>query len=250
MNCMEDKEMNITLKLNGTMTSIIGPTNSGKTTFLKKLCHQIPNESLMIDEVCIQEYDITFLKNNIVVVFDDNQYNCDYVAEELYFYLHQLGYRIDEITKKIEAIAKYFKIEDLLDMRIDMLPVEKRILIKIISFLIIKPKIFALDNLFGYLSERKVQEIIKYCKNNQITLLYVTSKSDEMLLSDDVIIMHNYKAILCENVKNVLDGNTILPYMGIKLPFIVDLSHNLILYELVDKIYYDKRKLVDKLWKL
>lgn len=249
MNSIEDKEMNITLKLNGIITSIIGPTNSGKTTFLKKLCHRIKNASITIDEVCISEYDITFLKNNIVVVFDDNFYHCDYVAEELYYYLRQLGYRIDEITKKIEVISKVFKIEDMLDMRIDMLSVEHRILVKILSYLIIKPKIFALDNLFGYLSEKRIQEIIKYCRNNQISLIFATSKSDELLLSDEVIIMHNYKAILCADVKSVLNGNTILPYMGIKLPFIVDLSHNLILYELVDKIYYDKRKLVDKLWK-
>lgn len=249
MNILEVKSMNVTIELNGFMTSVIGPTNSGKTTLLKKLCHILPNSDIFIDGVSIKEYDVTFLKNNVVVVFDDNEFNSEYVSEELYFNLHDLGYRLDEINKKIEAIASYFKITNLLDREIRSLTMEERILIKILSYLIIKPKVFAMDNLFGYLDNKYVKSILKFIRENNITLINVTTYSSDLLLGDNVVVMNNYKSLMCTKVSNVLDGNSILPYMGIKLPFIIDLSHNLILYGLIDKLYFDERKLVDKLWK-
>ncbi len=249
MNVLEVRDMNISIELNGTITSVIGPTSSGKTFLLKKLCNIYPNRDIFIDDVNIKEYDLNFLRNNIVVVFNDNHYNCEYVAEELYFYLDKLGYRVDEITKKIEMIAKYFKINDLLSMRIDNITTDYRILVKILSFLIIKPKIIAIDNLFGYLTKEMKSSIIRYIKNHNITLINVTNDTEELLLGDSVIIMHEGKALLSSSTKSALEGNSILPYLGLRLPFLVDMSHNLMLYGLVDKIYYDKRKLVDKIWK-
>lgn len=249
MNILEVKSMNIELELNGIITSVIGPTNSGKTTLLKKLCHILPNDDIYIDGVSIKEYDVTFLKNNVVVVFDDNEYNSEYVSEELYFNLHSLGYRLDEINKKIEAIANYFKIDNLLDREIRSLTMEERVLIKILSYLIVKPKIFAMDNLLGYLDSKLIKLILKYIKENNITLINVTTYSAHLLFGENVVVMNNYKALMCTKVSSVLEGNSILPYMGIKLPFIIDLSHNLILYGLIDKLYFDDRKLVDKLWK-
>lgn len=249
MNLLEVKGMNVSIELNGIITNVIGPTNSGKTTLLKKLCHILPNDDIYIDGVKIKEYDITFLKNNVIVVFDDNEYNSEYVSEELYFNLHELGYRLDEINKKIVETADYFNITNLLDREISTLTMEERILIKILSYLIVKPKIFALDNLFGYLREKTVNKIIKYIKDNNITLINVTTYSQDLLSGDNVVVMNNYKALMCTKVSSVLDGNSILPYMGIKLPFIIDLSHNLILYGVIDKLYFDDRKLVDKLWK-
>lgn len=249
MNILEVRDMNISIELNGIITSVIGPESSGKTVFLKKLCNMISNRDVYIDDVSIKEYDITFLRNNIMVVFNDNIFQCEYVAEELYYYLGKLGYRIDEITKKIDNISKFFKIESKLDSRIDTLTTDYRILTKILSYLIIKPKIIAIDNLFGYLTRDMVNSIIKFVKQNNITLINVTTYSDDLLLGDNAVVMHGGKAIICSSVKSVLEGNSILPYIGFKLPFLVDLSYNLMLYGLVDKVYYDKRKLVDKIWK-
>lgn len=248
MNTIVVKDMDVTIQL-GVITNVIGPSNSGKTTLLKKLINMIDNSDVFIDDVSIKEYDITFLKNNLVVVLDDNDFNCEYVAEELFFYLDKLGYRIDEITKKIDVIAKYFKITDILDQRIDLIPLEKRILVKILSFLIIDPKIIGIDNLLLYLNKTYINLIIKYVKEKNISLINVTSDSELLLLSDDVVVMNNFKAIICGNVNSVLEGNSILPYIGIKLPFAVDLSHNLILYGVIDKVMNDSRKMVDKIWK-
>lgn len=242
------KNMDITLELNGT-TCLIGPTNSGKTTFLKKLVNRINNDDIYIDDICIKEYDFNFLRNNIVVCFDDNLYHADFVCEELYYNIHKLGYRLDECVKKIEDICHYFKVDYLLDERLERLKYEDKILIKILSFLIINPHIFAIDNLMPYLSKEKQNKLYKYVKEHNICFINVVSDSEYILESDYVIVMSNFKALMCVDSYNVLNGNSILPYIGIKLPFAVDLSSNLCVYNIVNKVETDNRKLVDKIWK-
>lgn len=39
-----------------------------------------------------------------------------------------------------------------------------------------------------------------------------------------------------------------LEKLGFNLPFIVKLSHNLMLYDLLDKVYFDSGEVIDKLW--
>lgn len=249
MKTLEVRDMNISIKLDGISTSIIGNSSSGKTYFLKKLINKIPSEQIYIDEVKISEYDISFLRNNIFVVFDDDTFKCEYVAEELFFYLNILGYTIDEITNKIKDIINFFNLSSWENKRIDSLSVEMRTLIKILSMLICNPKILGIDNLFPYLHQEHRELIIKYIKKNNISLINVISDGEYLKYTDEVVVLNECVSIFKGSVKELLNGNSILPYIGIKLPFSVELSSNLILYGLVDKIYFDNSKLVNKLWK-
>ena len=243
------KDNDVFIELDGIITAVVGPTNSGKTVILKKLCNKIDNRDIKIDDVSIEEYDIDFLRNNIVVCLDDNYYKEEYVAEELFYNLHSLGFRVDEISARIEEISKRFKIEKLLSERIDSLYLEDKILVKILSFLIIDPKIIAIDDLFSYLDHKKLEMLFEYIRDKNISMIYVTTNPEHLLLADDIVLMNNYKAIICSDRRQFFSGNSVLPYMGLGLPFIIELSHNLELYGLVDKTYEDIERLVDDIWK-
>lgn len=249
MEKLSIKSMSIDIDLTLPVTCVLGPTNSGKTYFLKKLINVIPNHDVYLDDVLISEYDITYLKNNIGVVLDDDTFKCEYVAEELHYYLSKLGYRIDEITNKINELAKFFKISSLLSERIDLLTIEKRILIKILALLIIKPQIFGIDNLLGYLNETDKKNLLTFCVSNKITLINCTNNGEDLLISDKVLLLNDMKTIFYGDKKELLNGNTILPYIGINLPFTAEMSQNLVLYGIINKVYLDEKKLVDKIWK-
>ena len=88
-----------------------------------------------------------------------------------------------------------------------------------------------------------------YIRVKEDMKIYVTTNTEFLLKADNVVVMNNFKSIMNSNVQSVLNGNSILPYIGLKLPFIVDLSQNLILYDLIDKVMTDDGKLVSKLWK-
>ena len=79
MNVIEVKGMEIRIELLGLMTTLIGPTNSGKTVFAKKLCNKIDNSDVFIDGKKITEYDIKYLRENIAVVLDDDNYENEFV---------------------------------------------------------------------------------------------------------------------------------------------------------------------------
>ncbi len=249
MNILEVKDMDISLELNGLVTSIIGPSGCGKTVFAKKLCNKIDNSSVFIDQKCIREYDISFLKKSIAVVMDDNNYFTDYVASELTYFQDKLNISLEESQKNVDDMASFFKIKGLLNKNIQSIYIHDKILVKILSLLIINPKIFVVDNLLSYLKDDKRQLLFKYIKEKGISFINLTTNSEELLLSDNVIVLNNFKAVISGSPKSILEGNSILPYMGLKLPFVVDLSHNLILYNVVNKIYTDIRKLVNELWK-
>lgn len=249
MKLLEVKSLDVSIELNGTTTSIIGPASSGKTKLLKKLVNRLPNDDILIDNVCIKDYDITFLKNNIFVVFDDDTFKCEYVAEELFFYLNALGYTIDEISKKINSFIKYFKLEGYENKRIDSLSVEMRAYIKILSMLIVEPSIIGIDNMFPYLSKLHIDLILKFIKKKKISLINVINNGEYLKYTDFAVVLNEGKCAIKTSVKELLSGNSILPYIGVKLPFAVELSNNLMLYGLIDRIEYDNDSLEVKLWK-
>jgi subfamily B ATP-binding cassette protein MsbA len=248
MKLIEVKSYDIKIPIDGNCISIIGPESSGKTYLLKKLINKVDNNDIYIDNVCIKDYDIKYLRNNIFVVLNDDVFKCTYVAEELFYYLNVLGYDLDEITNRINDFSKIFKIKNIQNQKINSLPLEIRIYIKILSMLITNPKIIGIDNLFPYLTNEHIKLIMKYIKKNNITLLNIINDGAYLKYTQKVIVINENKCVLNTTVEDALSGNSILPYIGISLPFSVELSANLILYGLVDKIYLDEGALVNKLW--
>ncbi|MCX4248590.1 MAG: ATP-binding cassette domain-containing protein [Bacilli bacterium] len=249
MNVLEVKDMDLFIELNGLTTSIIGPSNSGKTVLAKRLCNKLDNSSILIDNKGIKEYDVKTLRRSIAVVLDDNNYINEYVVEELAYYQDRLDFDLEESQKNIDEIATFFKIKGLLNKKVQLIHTSDRILIKILSLLIINPSVFVVDNLLSYLKSDKRSLLFKYVKEKGISFINLTTNAEELLESDNVIVVNNFKSVISGSPKSILEGNSILPYMGLKLPFVVDLSHNLILYNVVNKIYMDSKALVNKLWK-
>lgn len=243
------KDMNIDIELNGLITNVIGPTNSGKTLLLKKLINMIPNKDVEIDDKSIKEYDINYLKNNIAVCLNDETFYTTCVRNELAFHLSSLGIPISEINTRVNKIIKTFSLSDYEKTKFDRLPLNIRMLVKILSYVIIEPTLLGIDNIMIYLDDIDKENLYKYIKKNKITLINVISDLDDVVYGDRVLIMNHFKGILYGDNKIIVEENSILPYMGIRLPFVVDLSQNLAMNGVIDKIYLDQSKLVNKLWK-
>lgn len=241
--------MNINIELNGKITHVIGPANSGKTYLLKKLINIIPNKDVEIDNQSIRSYDIDFLKNNIVVCLNDETFYTSNVYDELTYHLISLDLPSKEVVTRAKKMLDYFSLEDYQNERIDNLPLNIRMLVKVLSYLIIEPEVLGIDNILIYLDEVDKESIYKYIKKKKISLINVISDLDDIVYGDKILVMNHLKGILYGDNKIIMEDNSILPYMGIRLPFIVDLSQNLILYNVVNKVYMNKDKLVKAIWK-
>ena len=249
MERLSINSMNIDIELNGKITNVIGPSNAGKTYLLKKLINIIPNKDVLLDDKSIRSYDIDYLRSNVVVCLNDETFYTPFVYDELTYHLISLDLPSKDIVTKVKRLLDYFSLEDYANERIDNLPLNIRMLVKVLSYLIIEPELLGIDDILIYLDDVDKELVYKYIKKKKISLINVISDLDDIVYGDKVLIMNHLKGILYGDNKVIMEDNSILPYMGIRLPFVVDLSQNLILYNVVDKVYIDKGKLVKAIWK-
>ncbi len=235
----------------GSFTTIIGKNSSGKTTLAKVLAGiLIGNGYINIDGYLLNDYFKDRIDRNFSFCLDDNN-AFDTPRDSLAFPLEGLQYTVNEINILIKKISQVFKIENILDKSIDDLSLSDRIKVNIASLLIHKPKVILLDNTLCRLNltdKKLVLKVLKeYQKENKLTIILITNNIEDTLMSDRIVVLDNGKIILDNTPENIYQDDT-LEKMGFELPFIVKLSQNLILYDLLDKVYLTDKGVLDKLW--
>lgn len=248
MEVIEFKDLNLKIKLTY-FINIIGRASSGKTTLLKKIINKVTNGDLYIDGKSIISYDLDFKKRNLMVCLDDLKFNTSYVNEELLYYQNILKTDSDLALENLKNFNEFFGLNEIMESKIESLPIRDKALIKILSFLILNPSVLGIDNLLSYLSIEDKLKIIKYVKQNKISILNVTSMAEEILLGTDVIVLDDYKVLSYESTKKTLNDDKMLLKIGFELPFTVSLSNGLNYYNLLSKKYYTNKSLVEAIWK-
>ena len=209
MEVIEFKDLNLKIKLTY-FINIIGRASSGKTTLLKKIINKVTNGDLYIDGKSIISYDLDFKKRNLMVCLDDLKFNTSYVNEELLYYQNILKTDSDLALENLKNFNEFFGLNEIMESKIESLPIRDKALIKILSFLILNPSVLGIDNLLSYLSIEDKLKIIKYVKQNKISILNVTSMAEEILLGTDVIVLDDYKVLSYESTKKTLNDEKML----------------------------------------
>ena len=243
------KKLNFTLNNKKTL-SIIGTPSSGKTTLLKILNGELEyNGSVQISGILVKPKNKEALNKLIAVVFRDYEFVGDTVKEELRFSLENINLPPKEINKRIADINDFFGINKILNKSIDNLSVNDRVLVSILSFAITFPSYLAVDDLLIYLNERTKLLLLNYLNSYNICLINVTSNMEDILYTDYTLCLYNGISAIDGKTLDVLKNEKVLKRLGLSLPFYVDLSIQLKLYGLVNKIYLNKEMLVRNLWK-
>ena len=248
------KNLNLNIKKNS-FVSIIGPNGSGKSTLIRILSGLNSYDGyITINGHYLTKENIKIIRRTLGVVFDnpDNQFIGQTVIDDLAFNLENLSYSKEEINKEISYIAKLFKIEKVLLSEPSNLNNSTKQKVAIASALIHKPKILMLDESLHQLDNKDKKIVFKaletYKKEHDLTIILITHNQEDTILSDRIIVIDKQKIILDGKVEEVYTKEKILYNLGIEIPFIIKLSINLKLYDLIDEIYLDKDKLVNKLW--
>ncbi len=243
------KELNFSLKKDKTL-SIIGVSGSGKTTLLKILNGELPYEGeVLINGLDVNETNSIVLKRMFVTVFRDSSFLTDTVRSELKYSLENLNIAPKEINRKISELNDYFGINKILNKAINNLNLNDKTLVKILSYALIEPAYIALDDLLQDLNTRTKILLLNYLNSKKITLINVTSDMEDVLYTDYTLCLYNGISAIDGKTLDVLENEKILKRLGLTLPFMVDLSIQLKLYGLVDKIYLNKEAMVKNLWK-
>ncbi len=248
MKTIEFKKYNLTINLTP-FINIVGSSSSGKTRVLKSLINKIDNSDVYIDDRSVKDIDIEYLRKNVAAVLKTHEFKTDYVKEELLYYQKILNINEDVAYKNIDNFVKFFDLEDLIESKISYLTIYEKAFLKVLSLLIIKPAVLGIDDFLTYLTYDQKYKILKYAKENNISILNVTTNSEELLLGSDIIVMDNNQVIAYDKTENILSGDKFLSKIGMDEPFIVELSTNLNYYDLLKEKYFDMNALVGELWK-
>ncbi len=110
-------------------------------------------------------------------------------------------------------------------------------------------KIIVFTDSTSNIDNLKREKIFKYVKNNKITLINITNKSEDIIYSDKVMLVKDKKIILNIDLKDILNHEKEFKENNIELPFMAELSLKLRYYNLINKPIFSMTKMVNKLWK-
>lgn len=241
--------LNFTLRKGKTL-SIVGTGACGKTTLLKILNGELDYEgSITINGLEVKEENFLELRKCIAVIFRDTSFITDVVKNELRFSLENINEDPAIIKEKINEINEYFGINKLLNKNIDSLSLNDKTLVKILSYALIEPSYIALDDLLDDLNLRTKILLLNYLNSKNILLINVTTNMEDVLYTDYVLCLYKGISAIDGKTLDVLENEKLLKRLGLSLPFMVDLSIQLKLYGLINKIYLNKEAMVKNLWK-
>lgn len=247
------KDFNLELE-EATFTTIIGMNGSGKSTLAKILIGLLKAEGyITIDGYLLNDQFIKKIRRIFSVCTSNSgtHFVGETVRDDLAFTLENLGYYKNEMDILIQNTSKKFKLDNILDKEPSLLTESQMTMVAIASSLIHKPKILLLDETIEKLNSTDKKLVIKllkeYQKKDKLTIILITHNLEDTLISDKIIVLDNGK-IIKEGTKEEIYQDDYLERKGFELPFIVKLSQNLILYDLLDKVYFKETEVMNKLW--
>ena len=221
----------------GKFVTILGKNGSGKTTLAKILGGFYKKNILIYGK---NDYQ------NIKVIFDD----LDFDGIVMNILINSLkGLDKKEISDRVIEVSKLFGFDKLLNKDYDTLCLKDKKIVNLGVGILSKPKVLVLDNILEGLDKKNRNIILKKLKKLKITVINLSNDVNDALISDEVVIIGGGKVLLKGSKKRVLEDENFFETYDMELPFTVNLSNKLKFYELIDRVYFDDKKLVDDLWK-
>ncbi len=103
------------------------------------------------------------------------------------------------------------------------------------------------NTLYCYSDEEK-KEIFSLLQKRNVNYINITSNIEDVIYSDYLLVYYNNQLIMEGKTLNVLQQEKLLKKLGFNLPFTLNLAIQLKYYNVLDELYVDNRKLVDRLW--
>ena len=93
-----------------------------------------------------------------------------------------------------------------------------------------------------------MEKVFIYAKKNKISIINFTSRTEEALYGDYLILLYDHKIAMEGETIACLKEEQLLKRLGFNLPFMIDLSIQLNYYDIIDDIYLNQDEMVDKIW--
>ena len=254
LNYQEFANINISFD-NGKYYAIVGNNNSGKTTLFRLISGLIPTENVIeCNNVWLNNHNrFQYIKNlGIVLKVNKDSFINKTVYEEMLYPLNNLGYNDNIIKRRINGVLEYFNKKDIINKKIEDLSYkDKQLLLLMIAFLH-QPRVILLDGIMEVFSQKEQQILINYLKklvkSVNITVINFTSSLKEVIDADEIILISNKQIIDKFNPSKMYTDDKYFYENNLEIPFMVDLSVKLGMYNIINKEYINMKEMVDSIW--
>lgn len=240
----------------GKITFLSGANKCGKTTLIKIISGMIATKNMVVfDHSYMEETHRveTFSQVGVMMPYERLPFLFSTVYQELAFPLENLEYSREQIKSRIQEVSASLKLESVLQQNPKTLSLFEKNKVLLALAIIHKPKLLLLDDPCSMLTKGETKFILdclkKLQKKDKMTIIVTTDNLEETLWGDYLYILKAGKIVLEGKPISVLQEETILTRLGLRLPFLVDLSLKLKFYDLLDDVILDLDKMVNLLWK-
>jgi len=189
---------------------VVGPSGAGKTTLILALIGIIPQrlpglfkgKVKVIDKFTDQDH-ISEIVRYVGAVFQDpdNQFTSMSVIDEIVFGLENSGLPKEEIQKRVDEVAEFTGISEILDKHPYEISGGQKQRVAIASALALKPEILLLDEPTTDLDpvgRSEVFALVKELKHAGQTMVIVEHESDELAKVADYVVLLDEGRIVTE----------------------------------------------------
>ena len=205
----------------------------GKSTMAKIISGlEKPNKGqVLVDEIDTRnKKDFLKIRKKIGVVFQnpENQILFNNVFDDIAFTMKNLG--IEKYQEKIENSLKKMNMQEFLNSESYDLSMGQKQRITIAGVVSCDPKYIVLDEpttMIDSDGKEDVYAMLKELNKQGYTIIYITNFIDEILMSDKIVVIEEGKIINIFDKKDILDQINFLKEHEIKIPYVVELVHEL-----------------------
>ena len=239
------------------INAFLFPNNGGKTTLIKALSGILyaDNGTISVNNVILSTKNYKKYITLISTILEDidNQFICDKVSDEITLPLRNLGYSNKKIKKLISEVLSIIDISSILEKEITSLSRVDKIKVLIATSIVHHPKLLLIDDILRFLTIKEKKQVLKVIndidKKLDISIIFTTSDLNDVIGLKNIYVLNEGSILMSGTYKEIIMRDNELTKIGIEIPLMIDLSRKLQFYNLIDGIYYDPDKVVDKLWK-
>lgn len=229
------KSVNITVE-EGSFTSLLGRNGSGKSTFSKLINGLLlpTSGNILVHGEDTKTSDIWEIRKKTGMVFQnpDNQIVATIVEDDVAFGAENIGLPSKEIRERVDEALKWTNMYKYKDSTPSQLSGGQKQRVAIAGILAIRPSLIVLDEPTAMLDPigrlEIIEQIERLNKEENITIILITHYMEEAVKSDKIIVMDKGEVALEGTPREVFKNVSLLQNLGLDVPSVTKLSHNLI----------------------